>query len=222
MHQISTYVYMDDALLSMEVPTGRLPNPYHDFPFLIVDNVLTQDECNEILHASSEDESYIEASLRGGSIDQQIRKTHIHPLSMLHQQLYEEKFASVRSQIERFFSLSLVSSTRVQVLGYEEGSFYVAHADDSSQLLNASGEIVGFRPVAPERKISTVLFVNDDFEGGALRFNYLYNEDQKSIVLLPKQGTLVAFLSNPYFTHEVCPVHQGYRVTLVQWHDALL
>jgi SM-20-related protein len=33
---------------------------------------------------------------------------------------------------------------------------------------------------------------------------------------------LVVFASNPIYTHEVKEVKEGYRLTLVQWHDALL
>lgn len=222
MHQISTHVYIDDALLSIDVPTGRLPNPYHDFPYLLFDGVLSPEECDEISASVLSDDEYVNASLRGNSIDPQIRKTHIHQLTPKHEHLYRHRFDQCREKIEHFFSLSLSTSTEVQVLGYAEGSFYVAHADDSSQLRNRSGTLIGFHPVAPERKVSTVLFLNDTYEGGELCFNYLYDAQGKSIFLRPKRGDMIAFLSNPYFTHEVCKITQGYRITLVQWHNALL
>jgi len=37
-----------------------------------------------------------------------------------------------------------------------------------------------------------------------------------------KAGDMLVFLSNPYFTHEVLEVKKGFRVSLVQWHDALI
>ena len=33
---------------------------------------------------------------------------------------------------------------------------------------------------------------------------------------------MIVFLSNPYFTHEVLEDKKGYRVSLVQWHDAII
>lgn len=222
MHQISTYVYLDDALVSIDVPTGRLPHPYHDFPYLILESVLSPEECDMISSSVLENFEYVDASLRGSSVDHEIRKTKIHSLSPLHQELYSERFDACREMIEHFFSLSLSVSSEVQVLGYAEESFYVAHADDSSQLRNRSGTLIGFHPVAPERKVSTVLFLNDEYAGGELCFNYLYDAQGEPILLHPKRGEMIAFLSNPYFTHEVCTVTQGYRITLVQWHNALL
>ena len=37
-----------------------------------------------------------------------------------------------------------------------------------------------------------------------------------------KAGTMLVFLSNPYFTHEVLKVKQGRRISLVQWHNAII
>ncbi len=48
MHQISNYVYALDELLSMDIPTKRLPNPYHDFPYMVIEGVLSPDECRAI------------------------------------------------------------------------------------------------------------------------------------------------------------------------------
>jgi SM-20-related protein len=136
--------------------------------------------------------------------------------------LYQTRFDLLRTEIETFFSLSLTRSTPLQVLGYEEGAFYVKHADDSSELRNRQGSTVGYVNVAPERKLSTVLFANDTFDGGELLFNYLYDSEGRSIKVKPKEGDMLVFLSNPYFSHEVLPVTQGFRLSLVQWHDALL
>jgi SM-20-related protein len=38
--------------------------------------------------------------------------------------------------------------------------------------------------------------------------------------LRPEAGDMVVFFSNPYFSHEVLPVKEGYRLSLVQWHNA--
>ncbi len=230
MHQISNYVYAHDELLIMDIPTKRLPNPYHDFPYMVIEGVLTPDECRAITQAALQDKKSVRAELRGRALDTAIRKTDIHSLSSEHRKIYDTRYAAVKAQIEEFFALSLSSSTDVQVLGYEAESFYLRHSDDASELRDLDGVTVGFRTVAPERKLTTVLFTTsytphptdiDHFSGGELLFNYLCDEQGNTITLRPEAGDMVVFLSNPYFSHEVLSVRKGFRLSLVQWHNAL-
>lgn len=228
MHQISNYVYARDELLGWDIPTKKLPNPYHDFPYMVIEGVLSPAECRAITQAALDDRDAVAAELRGKALDTAIRKTDIHALSPEHRAIYDRRFAAVRPEIEEFFALSLGQATDVQVLGYEKGSFYVKHSDDASELRDKEGNIVGFRTVAPERKLTTVLFTTsytpnptdtDHFSGGELLFNYLCDSQGNTITLRPEAGDMVVFLSNPYFSHEVLPVREGYRLSLVQWHN---
>lgn len=228
MHQISSFVYARDELLGWEIPTRRLPNPYHDFPYMVLEGVLSPSECRAITAAALADKEAVAAELRGNSLDTAIRKTDIHTLSPEHRAIYNHRFEAVRSEIEAFFSISLSKATDVQVLGYESGSFYLKHSDDASELRDSDGNVIGYRTVAPERKLTTVLFTTsytpnptdtDHFSGGELLFNYLCDESGNTITLRPEAGDMVVFLSNPYFAHEVLPVKEGFRLSLVQWHD---
>ena len=230
MHQISSFVYARDELLGWDIPTTRLPNPYHDFPYMVLEGVLSPAECRAITAAAKADNDSVAAELRGRSLDTSIRKTDIHILSTEHRAIYDRRFEAVRSEIETFFALSLAKATDVQVLGYESGSFYVKHSDDSSELRNPKGDVIGFKTVAPERKLTTVLFTTsytphptdqDHFSGGELLFNYLCDQHGNTITLRPEAGDMVVFLSNPYFSHEVLPVKEGFRLSLVQWHNGL-
>lgn len=230
MHQISNYVYARDELLEWDIPTARLPNPYHDFPYMVLEGVLSPAECRAITAHALADKEAVKAELRGGSLDTAIRKTDIHALSPELRKIYDHRFEAIRQEIEDFFALSLSTATDVQVLGYESGSFYVKHSDDASELRDTLGNVIGYRTVAPERKLTTVLFTTsytphptdrDHFSGGELLFNYLCDENGNTITLRPEAGDMVVFLSNPYFSHEVLPVKEGYRLSLVQWHNAL-
>lgn len=231
MHQISNFVFAKDELLEWNIPTKRLPHPYHDFPYLTIENFFTPEECQKITCFVVQDNAYEEAELRGKALDKTIRNTALHTLPSHLQRLYDERFEEVRAQIEAFFSLSLANSTKVQVLSYTEGGFYLCHSDDSSELRDKNGDTIGFKPVAPERKLTTVLFATSwtsnptdtgHFSGGELLFNYLYDEDGNTITLRPKAGDMVVFFSNPYFSHEVLSVQKGFRLSLAQWHDALI
>lgn len=222
MYQISNYVYAQDDLLTWDIPTKRLPNPYHDFPYMLIRGVLTPQECQTITSLVHDAKEHHTASLRGSDVNAHIRKTDIYTLPLEYTTLYETRFDLLRHEIETFFSLSLTRSTPLQVLGYRQGAFYIKHADDSSELRDRDGNTIGYVPSAPERKLSSVLFANDEFEGGELLFNYLYDAQGNSIKVQPKAGDMLVFLSNPYFAHEVLPVTKGFRLSLVAWHDALI
>lgn len=237
MTQISNKIYCDNFLLEVDVPTKLLPNPYHDYPFLVIKNFLSPENCEQICNNIQQNNNAVDAKVRekkeiqlDEKLNTKIRKTKIYNLESLYENAYNTAFLEHKLKIEDFFSVVMTTSTDIQMLEYTQGSFYKAHSDDSNVLLKAD-KIVGFLPVAPQRKVTSVLFLTEhdetlqhpnSFSGGELVFNYLYNESKEQIKLLPEAGDMVLFLSNPFFTHEVLPVKDGYRLTLVQWHDALV
>lgn len=231
--QISDKIFAEEFLFDLDIATPLLPSPYAEFPFLVIEGFLDELSCKEILNAAQKAKNAKHAALlsRRTKLNQKIRKTKILTLSSTHKKLYTQAFNRARPQIEHFFSLSLTTSTDVQVLEYTPGSFYKAHADDSSMLVDHDGKVVGFKQVAPQRKISSVLFASEysdtvqtpyQFSGGELMFNYFKDKENNTVMFKPKMGTLIVFPSNPIYTHEVKIVIEGYRLTLVQWHDALL
>ena len=235
MTQISNYIYCADFLTSFDIETKLLPNPYYDYPFLIIENFLDINECNEINKKVKEDDDFQKAQIKTldsvllSETNEEIRKTNIYSLDEKYLELYTNKFLQYQAQIEDFFKIALTTSTSVQVLEYLKNSFYSMHSDDSSMLYK-DDNLVGFLPVARQRRISSVLFTtsNDElasdntFIGGELLFNFLYDEKGNEIKIKPKAGSMLVFLSNPYFTHEVLKIIEGRRITLVQWHNAII
>lgn len=236
MVQISNYVFCKKFLTKLNIKTGILPNPYYDYPFMIIENFLSDTTCEEITSSTRTNKDVVEAEIRKQNsnnidtdINTSIRKTNIHKLNPNHKRIYDKNFLKHQKDIEKFFNLALTTSTKIQTLEYTKGSFYKQHSDDSSVLLK-NNQVVGFTPVALERKITTVLFTTNhsdvisenNFDGGELIFNYLCDKEGKKIKIKPKVGDMIVFLSNPYFTHEVLEVKVGYRISLVQWHDAII
>ncbi|QKF81465.1 prolyl hydroxylase family protein [Halarcobacter ebronensis] len=233
LEQISNYVYCDSSLNSLDIETKLLPNPYYDYPFLIIKNFFSDEICKEIVKSIKRDEDCIDAKVKAENyenhIDKDIRKTKIYKLDKEFRSLYNKIFKEFQPKIEQYFNLALTTSTKIQVLEYTKGSFYVAHSDDSNMIIDDE-ELIGFKCVAVNRKVTTVLFAtscNDEnsensFTGGELIFNYLYDKEGNVIKYAPQAGDMVVFLSNPYFTHEVLEVKSGYRLSIVQWHDALV
>jgi SM-20-related protein len=235
MTQISNHIYCADFLTTFDIETKLLPNPYYDYPFLIIENFLDINECNEINKKVKDDDDFQKAQIKTldsivlSETNEEIRKTNIYSLDEKYLDIYTNRFLKYQAQIEDFFKIALTTSTPVQVLEYLKNSFYSMHSDDSSMLYK-DDQLVGFLPVARQRRISSVLFTtsNDEiigdntFIGGELLFNFLYDEKGNEIKIKPKAGSMLVFLSNPYFTHEVLKVIEGRRITLVQWHNAII
>ena len=229
--QISNYVFCDAKLNSMDIETKIIPNNYYDYPYLLIENFLETSTCNKINSYIKMKNEFTQANLRvkkksyriEKKLNKKIRNTNIYKLDRRVEKKYYGRFKEFQAQIERFFSLGITLSTDIQALEYKEGFFYKAHSDDSSMIYE-NDQLIGFLPIAKQRKITTVLFTSSyekDFCGGELVFNFLYDSSLNNISIKPRKGDMLVFLSNPYFTHEVLPVTKGTRITLVQWHNAI-
>lgn len=239
MLQISNCVYCDDIFNGLEIENKILPNPYKDYPYLVIKNFLSKKLLENIVNSVQKDHDADKAEVKvqseKGIIDSKLsekyRKTNIYQLENEFLALYEKRFLKYKPEFESYFNVLLTNSTDVQVLEYTKGYYYKKHADDSSEIIDKNGNTIGFYPIAQQRKLTTVLFgtsysetVEDrfHFQGGELAFNYLYDKEGKMLKFQPQAGDMLVFPSNPYFSHEVLKVQHGYRLTLVQWHDAII
>lgn len=227
-------------MAEISIATRLTPNLYRDYPYLTIDDFLEPRQCRDIVAYAQKDsdaqhaevKSTIAGSVVDPSVDLSIRKAMTHTLPETLLAPYHAQFLRRQKEIEAFFSIALTTATAVQSLAYRRGDFYIRHADDSSEILNTKGKTVGFVQMARHRKLTSVLFAASHcdvaknketcFNGGELVFSYLYERDGTPVTLRPKAGTMVVFPSNPIYSHEVRPVHSGYRLTLVQWHDGII
>ncbi len=240
MIQISTHISCDPLFENIEIENKLLPSQYKDYPYLIIKNFFSKEACEELAFLVQEDEKTkrkakvkkeVITGIVQADIVEEYRKTNIYKLDTFYQNYYDEQFIKYKPIIEEYFTVALTLSTNVQVLEYKKGFFYVKHADDSSEIIDKDEQTIGFKVVAPQRKLSTVLFATShvsnadervqSFSGGELMFNYLYDQGGEAVKIKPEAGDMIIFPSNPYFSHEVLPVEEGYRLTLVQWHDAI-
>ncbi len=93
-----------------------------------------------------------------------------------------------------------------QVLRYEPGGWYRAHADSEVFVQDQQSWAKGI-----DRDISLLLYLNDEFRGGSLsflNFNYSYR---------PRRGDLVVFPSDHRYAHQAEPVEQGLRWVVASW-----
>ncbi len=94
MTQISNNIYCSDFLLDIDVKTKLLPNPYYDYPYLIIKDFLSSHECNDINEKVKEDDDYEQAQVKikdlliKSQTNEEIRKTNIYKLSEKYLEIY--------------------------------------------------------------------------------------------------------------------------------------
>lgn len=84
----------------------------------------------------------------------------------------------------------------IHLLRYEVGGFLPAHQDHG----------------VSSRILSTVSYLNDDYEGGEIEFA------NSNIVIKPPAGSIIFFPSNFLYVHEVHPITKGSRYSLPHWY----
>jgi len=120
----------------------------------------------------------------------------------------------INRQISRAYRAVIAPSTKrrfawfeyPQVLRYEAGGWYRAHADSEVCMPDGKSWAKGI-----DRDISLLLYLNDDFEGGELSFlNFNYSHR-------PRVGDLVFFPSDHRYVHQAEPVTNGLRWVIASW-----
>jgi len=215
---ISNKIYAKKEIFDLPFEKYPLASFYNDYPFLIFENILSKNECKNIISSLNKNETY-KAELVKKGIDEEIRKTILHKPTKDIRKIFENIINKKRTIIEKFFGVFLLNGTDIQILEYKDGGFYKRHADNSSELVKED-RVIGYKLIKSERKITTLLFLNDDFEGGQIEFSHLKFKDGKEVIFKPKAGEMIVFPSHGLFAHEVKKV-KGKRFAIVKWWNAI-
>ena len=112
----------------------------------------------------------------------------------------EAQFISTyQARVNQFAKVKISGS--YELLRYTPGGFYVEHVD-----------AIHDHPVLGHRRLSFVLFCNDDYEGGELHFS------RQGITVRPEAGSALLFPSGITHPHAVRPVLSGTRYSIVNWY----
>lgn len=134
------------------------------------------------------------------------RVTEAVPLERVKTEVVKQVSLAYRDAVTPFFNAQLDTFSAPSVLKYLPGGKYDAHAD-SEHWDHAGEQWVK----SMDRDYSLLLYINDDYEGGAL---YFPNFD---IRIQPKSGMLVAFPSDHRYLHTAEPLQSGERFVVVSW-----
>jgi len=93
----------------------------------------------------------------------------------------------------------------IQIIQYTKGQEYRIHHDTADSQKHKEYN----------RQLSVIVYLNNDFEGGATRFLYTSTED---MAMKPPKGSAIIFPSNWCFKHQGNPVESGKKRILVTWY----
>lgn len=177
----------------------------HSAPYGICKNLLSRAECSKIIEDARQlpkEMAQIHGDVSENGVSSAIRRTELSWLSWSETSdwLYRRLSGAITATNDKWWGFHLSAITEsLQITHYksEDLGFYDWHEDRADS---------GF---ALYRKLSFVMLLSDEFEGGAFE---LFNLGR-----LPAMGvgTLVVFPS--FKVHRVTPVTKGERWSLVSW-----
>ena len=127
------------------------------------------------------------------------RDEHNEELLDLHQEIYE-KLKYCIDDYAKYWGISVVYYEAFNFVKYEgEGTHFNIHADHGP---------------AYNCTVSAVIYINDDYEGGDLKFPRLDN-----LVYKPKVGDIAIFPSNYIYEHASLPMKSGTKYCVVIMTD---
>jgi len=175
------------------------------------EGILERSECSRALaeiSASSAEPAGVYAAGDESTVDARVRKTRsATPPPELVARI-GRLFDDLRPELEHHFQAVLRAHEAPEYLLYHRGDLFLPHRD-RPRVDDAS---------ISSRRVSGVLFLNDDFGGGDLRFYGLIEGARWADIGIPcpaAPGLFVAFPSD--LLHEVAPVTTGVRGTIVTW-----
>jgi len=175
-------------------------------------NVLSL-ETTSVLTRYASSLKYESAKIGSGEIvNEKIRKVHNYPLSFYNKSLTEVHWCNFLSKkiydLMNFYLdknnlinyYKITNINQIEILKYAKTFHYDYHIDDGSNW---------------NRTLSSILFLNNDYEGGELSFKDPLNGEEISIK--PEPGAIVVWPSNVLFPHTVKPIKNGTRYSVVAW-----
>jgi predicted 2-oxoglutarate/Fe(II)-dependent dioxygenase YbiX len=161
----------------------------------VIENFLSRDECLSILNICKETINLSNAKVIGGNPKE--RKSSVGWINDLG--YVNERLKNVLRDSYFFNGMEVTGLGPFQFTEYKVGEFYGWHTDRDSTTFS-------------DRFTSTVIQLNDDYDGGILEIKNTKNE---LVSIENRIGTLYVFDSN--LRHRVTPVESGVRYSLVNW-----
>jgi predicted 2-oxoglutarate/Fe(II)-dependent dioxygenase YbiX len=188
----------------------------HKFDLHVVEEFFDRGTCRRLIEEIRRGET--SAALTYGKgvsavVDERTRnvsRTAVSSTSMIE---VTRRLVEYLPRLRDHFDLPVSTIEEPQFLWYRSGSFFVAHQDGNTKLIQLESDRL--------RRISLSVFLNqqdeagapDCYSGGSLVFTDRMTGDRHDVQ--GQTGKLVAFRSE--LTHEVTPIESGDRFAIVTW-----
>jgi predicted 2-oxoglutarate/Fe(II)-dependent dioxygenase YbiX len=178
----------------------------------VVNNFMPKDECRKLVDfAEKQKKEWLKIVDIDPKTGQKIVRRH--PTRVTQRVHLDNRQALVSAWMERACREHLPAHVAPpewfetpQMLRYGVGGKYSMHSDAENYCPQANRF---YRFI--DRDFSMLIYLNDDYVGGGLKFKGLNFGYQ------PKAGDLVLFPSNHVFSHESLPIESGTKYALVSW-----
>jgi 2OG-Fe(II) oxygenase superfamily len=167
----------------------------------IVEMVFDSDESHKKTKSYIANEIPWNDSVVGGGLIKETRNSSVHYIDKStknSEDVDSEIFSLVSKCIEEYtkrYDVIVNNDEGYQILRYGEGHYYKKHIDQA----------------ANNRRVSFLLYLNDDYEGGELNFPEL------NVCIKPKANSVVMFPSDFNYVHESLTVKSGTKYAVVTW-----
>lgn len=174
----------------------------------VIDDVLPHELCDSILREYSNPSEWVYALVKNGVnknirnvqtiyiSNQEVINKNLQNRKILDDNLFKCAGIAIEKYREIFPFTNIEKDTGYELLKYELGGFYTIHTDNY---------------VTFPRSVSCSFALNDDYEGGEFAF---FNKDLK---IKLKKGSILMFPSNFMYPHEILPVTNGTRYSVITW-----
>lgn len=175
---------------------------------LILENVISDDLCLEIL-TEYENDKHWQNTTTGGGLSRDVRRCDAVDMSNsfiisqnqekrkdIDDKLFSCAADVIKQYNDKFKHAKIEGDSGYTLLRYQENEFYKEHTDHFLQ-----------RP----RTVSCSFALNDGYEGGEWGF---FNRE---IIVKAPKGSAIMFPSNFMYPHEIFPVTRGVRYSIITW-----
>lgn len=114
--------------------------------------------------------------------------------------MYRARAAAIERIAAHYALAAPIYADTIQLVRWPEGMHMPPHCDKE----NADGKPHS----SPHRNFASIVYLNDDYEGGEFYLTAL------NIVIKPRAGALVAFTSGWHHEHAVLKIRRGTRLTM--------
>lgn len=180
----------------------------------VIHNFLSNQQCDDwVTRAELKKHTWLEVvDSENSSHDKVVRKmdparvTQKVELEEMQQELNAVVTRGLHENVEPYYKHKIAWYEEPTLLRYTPGGMYKAHADSDSYDVDLD---IWYKTL--DRSVSLLVYLNDDYSGGAIKFNTFNFRYQ------PKKGDLLFFPSDFRYIHEAEKVESGVRYALVSW-----